>query len=68
MNDLYGVLCESDMGLDAFGNPLGKQILMESTGSLTKNKAIDKASQLQSSGRYGRVKLVKIEIVEGVIV
>ena len=61
--EIYGVLCESDVGLDAFGNALGEQILMESTGALSKSEAMDRASILQSTGRYGRVKLVRIVIL-----
>ena len=67
-NQMYGVLCESDGGLDAFGNPVGKQILMESTGDMSKSSAIDKASMLQASGRMGRVKIVRLEILDCEIV
>ena len=32
LNYTYGVLCESESGLDAVGNPIGKPILMEGVG------------------------------------
>lgn len=64
---MYGVLCESDRGIDAFGNPKGKPILFESIGDMGKGTAIDHASKLQSSGRYGKVKLVRIEVLDCII-
>lgn len=59
----YGVLCESDMGLDAFGNPIGKPILMEGVGEqLSQHKAISRAQELKASGRFGDVKVVRFEV------
>ena len=64
----YGVLCESDMGLDQFGNPIGKPILMEGVGeSLSQHKAIAKAQELKVSGRFGDVKVVRFEVCNYII-
>ena len=63
LNYMYGVLCESEKGLDTFGNPIGKPILMESVGSgLSKYDAIARAKQLKSSGHFGDVKVVRLEV------
>lgn len=63
LNYMYGVMCESDSGLDAFGNPIGKPILFESVGeSMSKHKAISHAQMLKESGRYGDVKVVRLEV------
>lgn len=63
LNYMYGVLCESEKGLDAFGNPIGKPILMESVGSgLSKHDAIARAQQLKLSGHFGDVKVVRLEV------
>lgn len=68
MNGLYGVLCESEYGLDAFGNPKGRQILMEGCGDmLDKNQAICRAENLKASGRYGDVKVVRLEVCSYII-
>lgn len=65
LNNMYGVLCESESGLDAFENPIGKPILMESVGlSMCYSNAIDRAQKLKESGRYGKVKVVKLEVCE----
>ncbi len=65
---MYGVLCESDMGLDAFGNPIGEPILLECVGEhLGKYKAIAKAQQLKASGQFGDVKVVRLEICEYIL-
>lgn len=63
LNYMYGVLCESDMGIDPFGNPIGKPILMEGVGhNLQKHQAISKAQELKKSGRFGDVKVVRLEV------
>lgn len=63
LNYMYGVLCESDEGIDAFGNPIGKPILMEGIGSnLQKHQAIARAQELKKSGRFGDVKVVRLEV------
>lgn len=60
---MYGVLCESDSGLDAFGNPIGKPILLESVGEgMSKHSAIARAQQLKASGKFGDVKVVRLEV------
>ena len=51
--NMYAVLCESEAGIDVFGNPKGKPILLETIGEMSKNEAIDRASKLQSSGHWG---------------
>ena len=62
---MYAVLCESDEGLDAFGNPIGKPILLESVGDqMQQSKAIDRAQAMKESGQFGDVKLVRIEVCE----
>ncbi len=67
-NQMYGILCESDCGIDAFGNPKGKPILFENIGDMTKVQAIDQASKIQAHGKYGKVKIVKLEILNVIIV
>lgn len=63
LNYMYGVICESDLGLDVFGNPIGKPILMESVGEgLSKHDAIARAQQLKASGNFGDVKVVRLEV------
>jgi hypothetical protein len=63
LNYMYGVMCESDMGLDAFGNPIGKPILMECVGDgMSKHGAIARAQSLKDSGQYGDVKVVRLEV------
>lgn len=65
LNYMYGVLCESESGLDAFGNPIGKPILLESVGEcMSKHKAIAKAQQFKASGRFGDVKVVRLEVCD----
>ncbi|MCP4985081.1 MAG: hypothetical protein GY928_03125 [Colwellia sp.] len=66
-NQMYGVLCESDTGLDAFGNPKGKPILFESIGDMSKGQAIDHASKIQAHGKYGKVKIVRLEVLNVMI-
>jgi len=59
----YGVLCEYDMGLDAFGNPIGEIVLLERvSGKPSQSKAIAKAQELKSSGRFGDVKVARVEV------
>lgn len=63
LNYMYGVLCESESGLDAFGNPIGKPLLMEGVGEgLYKFQAIEMAKKLKASGRYGDIKVVRLEV------
>ena len=65
---MYGVMCESDMGLDAFGNPIGKPILMESVGEqLSQGEAIARAQQIKASGRFGDAKVVRLEVCEYIL-
>lgn len=63
LNYMYGVLCESDEGLDAFGNPIGKPILIEGVGKqMQKGQAISRAQQLKKAGTWGDVKVVRLEV------
>lgn len=63
LNYMHGVLCESDLGLDAFGNPIGKPILMECVGEgLSKHEAIARAQELKAGGRFGDAKVVRLEV------
>lgn len=65
---MYGVMCESDLGLDAFGNPIGKPILFENVGEgMCKHNAISQAQELKSRGRYGDVKVVRLEVCEYIL-
>lgn len=62
---MYGLLCESDVGLDAFGNPKGQIILMESTGEgLDLHHATERARATSEHGRYGKVMVVELVIHE----
>ena len=64
-NEMYAILCESDSGIDAFGNPKGKPILLESVGEqMDYGNAVDRASKMKSSGQFGRVMLVRIEVID----
>lgn len=68
MSYLYGVLCESDLGIDPFGNPVGKPILLECIGEwMQKHKAIEQAELLKGSGKYGDVKVVRLEVCNYII-
>tara|TARA_R110002167_G_scaffold261501_3_gene468043 strand:- start:210 stop:422 length:213 start_codon:yes stop_codon:yes gene_type:complete len=68
MSDLYGVLCESENGMDPFGNAMGRPILMESVGDMmTKSAAIIRAESLMASGRYGSVKVVRLDVCNYII-
>ena len=60
---MYAVLVESDSGIDAFGNPKGSPMLFETIGSMEKHKAIDQASKLKAHGKYGKVKIVRLEVL-----
>lgn len=63
---MHGVLCESDGGLDAFGNPVGDIMLMESLGKgLGRYEAVRRAEELKVAGRHGNVKVVELTVVEG---
>lgn len=65
---MYGVLCESEGGLDAFGNPIGKPILMECVGDgMSKHGAIARAQSLKASGTFGDVKVVRLEVCEFIL-
>lgn len=67
-NQSYAVLCESELGLDEFGNPKGKPILMESVGGgLEQGAAIQTAERLKASGQYGDVKVVRLEVCNFII-
>lgn len=66
-NQMYGILCESDTGVDAFENPKGKPILFENIGDMDKGSAIDQASKIQAIGKYGKVKIVRLEICDYII-
>lgn len=62
---MYAVLCESELGLDAFGNPIGKPILLECVGDqMNQSSAIDRARQFKESGQFGDVKVARLEICE----
>ena len=62
---MYGVLCESENGVDAFNNPKGKQILMESVGDmLNLHEATERAKEFHSSGRFGKAIVVELVIKE----
>ena len=68
MNDLYGVLCESDCGIDPFGNPMGKPILFECIGEgMQKHAAIAQAERFKASGKFGDVKVVRLEVCNYII-
>lgn len=68
LNYMYGVMCESDMGLDAFGNTIGKPILLESVGEgLGRCEATAKAQQFKNSGQFGDVKVVRLEVCEYIL-
>lgn len=63
--EMYGVLCESDLGLDSFGNPKGKPIMLELVGDqMEYSSASERARKFAASGQFGRVMLVRI-VVEG---
>jgi hypothetical protein len=68
LNYMYGVLCESESGLDAFGNPIGKPILMECVGDgMSKHGAIARAQSLKAIGTFGDVKVVRLEVCEFIL-
>ena len=62
----YGVVSESDMDLDVFGNPTpgSKPIVWESPLYIRPCQAREQASKLGAYGRRLIVKLVVIEEVE----
>ena len=62
----YGVVSESDMYLDVFGNrdPGSKPIIWESPLYLSSYQAREQASKL---GAYGRRLIVKLVVVEEVV-
>ena len=67
-NQSYAVLCESDLGLDEFGNPKGKPILLETIGkNLDREKAIQQAEILKAHGKYGDVKVVRLQVCNYII-
>lgn len=62
---MYGLLCESGLGFDAFGNPRGDIFLMESTGEgLDLHHATERAIFTSEHGRYGKVIVVELVIHE----
>ena len=62
---MYAVLCESELGLDAFGNPKGAPILMETSGEgLDYYAAMERAKSMRSHGKYGRCYVVQLTIVD----
>lgn len=62
-NYMYGVLCESESGLDAFGNPISRPILLECMGEqMNKSAAIDRAIKLNQSKQFGRALVVRFEV------
>lgn len=64
-NKIYGVLLESDHGLDAFGNPKGKPMLMESVGEMMDlHEATERAKSQHASGCYGKAIVVELVIHE----
>ena len=68
LNYMYGVMCESELGLDAFGNPIGKPILMECVGeNLNQHKAIARAQELKRVGKFGDVKVVRLEVCDYIL-
>jgi len=63
LNYMYAVICESDNGMDVFGNPIGKPILLESIGDdMSKSKAIERARKYNHSKMFGRAKVVRLEV------
>ena len=64
---MYAILVESDSGIDAFGNPKGKPMLFETIGDMDKHNAIDTASKIQAHGKYGKVKIVRLEVQDYII-
>ena len=62
----YGVVSESDLYLDVFGNPApgSKPIVWESPLYLSPYQAREHASKLGAYGRRIIVKLVVVEVVE----
>ena len=68
MSGLYGVLCESDCGIDSLGNPTGKPMIFECTGEgMQKHKAIAKAESLKAAGKFGDVKVFRLEVCNCII-
>lgn len=62
---IYGVLLESDLGVDAFGNAKGKPILMESIGDMMNlHDATERAKSCRESGKYGKAIVVELVIHE----
>ena len=64
---MYGVMVESDRGIDAFGNTKGQPMVFECIGDMDKGSAIDQASKIQAHGKYGKVKVVKFEVCDYII-
>lgn len=62
--EMYAVMVESDSGMDAFGNPKGRPMLFEAIGDMEKHTAIDQASKIQAHGKYGKVKIVRLEVLD----
>ena len=61
----FGVLCESESGVDEFGNATGDRILMESVGDMLElHDATERAKGLRESGRFGKVIVVSLAVHE----
>lgn len=64
MSKSYGILCESDLGLDEFGNPIGDRFLMESVGEMLEiHEATSRAISIAEGGKFGRVLVVELNVV-----
>lgn len=62
---MYGVLLESDTGIDVFGNAKGKPILMESVGDMMNlREATERAKSCHSHGKYGKAIVVELVVHE----
>ena len=61
---IYGVLLESDRGMDAFGNPKGKPILMESVGDMMGLHEATERAKKSHNTQYGKAIVVELVIHE----
>lgn len=61
-NKSFGILCESENGVDEFGNPAGDRILLESTGKMLNYEAAqDRCNELNENGRFGKCIIVELK-------
>jgi len=68
IKDAYGILCESEEGVDIFKKPIGEMILLESVGEmLTREEAYKRARELAESERMGKVAVVRLVVDEFVL-